>query len=75
AVANKVGSYPLAVLAHHHRVPFVVVAPLSTVDLATENGAAIEVEQRAGHEVTEVRGRGGLAVPLAPLGTTAYNPA
>ncbi|MFJ4436700.1 S-methyl-5-thioribose-1-phosphate isomerase [Streptomyces sp. NPDC088923] len=75
AVANKVGSYPLAVLAHHHRVPFVVVAPLSTVDLATENGAAIEVEQRAGHEVTEVRGRGGLAVPLAPLGTRAYNPA
>ncbi|MGX9922434.1 S-methyl-5-thioribose-1-phosphate isomerase [Streptomyces sp. NPDC002248] len=75
AVANKVGSYPLAVLARHHRVPFVVVAPLSTVDLATENGAAIEVEQRAGHEVTEVRGRGGLAVPLAPLGTRAYNPA
>jgi methylthioribose-1-phosphate isomerase len=75
AVANKVGSYPLAVLAHHHRVPFVVVAPLSTVDLATENGAAIEVEQRAGHEVTEVRGRGGLSVPLAPLGTRAYNPA
>ncbi|WP_433340839.1 S-methyl-5-thioribose-1-phosphate isomerase [Streptomyces sp. CA-253872] len=75
AVANKVGSYPLAVLAHHHRVPFVVVAPLSTVDLATETGAAIEVEQRAGHEVTEVRGRGGLTVPLAPLGTRAYNPA
>ncbi|WP_432091704.1 S-methyl-5-thioribose-1-phosphate isomerase [Streptomyces sp. NRRL F-5630] len=75
AVANKVGSYPLAVLAHHHRVPFVVVAPLSTVDLATENGAAIEVEQRAGHEVTEVRGREGVTVPLAPLGTRAYNPA
>ncbi|EFG64774.1 S-methyl-5-thioribose-1-phosphate isomerase [Streptomyces sp. SPB074] len=75
AVANKVGSYPLAVLAHHHRVPFIVVAPLSTVDLATESGAAIEVEQRAGHEVTEVRGRGGVAVPLAPLGTRAYNPA
>ncbi len=75
AVANKVGSYPLAVLAYHHRVPFVVVAPLSTVDLATENGAAIEVEQRAGHEVTEVRGREGVTVPLAPLGTRAYNPA
>ncbi|MGW7469115.1 S-methyl-5-thioribose-1-phosphate isomerase [Streptomyces xantholiticus] len=82
SVANKVGSYPLAVLAKYHHVPFIVVAPTTTVDLATPDGAAIEVEQRPGHEVTEVTspqsvaagaGSGGLSV--APLGTQAYNPA
>lgn len=83
SVANKVGSYPLAVLAHHHGVPFVVVAPLSTVDLGTPDGASIEVEQRGGHEVTEISAplvrvpglEGGSGVPVAPLGTQAYNPA
>ncbi|MDT3399259.1 S-methyl-5-thioribose-1-phosphate isomerase [Streptomyces sp. B1866] len=83
SVANKVGSYPLAVLARYHHVPFVVVAPTSTVDLATPDGAAIEVEQRSGHEVTDVTvpyvpGSGmepGAGVPVAPLGTQAYNPA
>ncbi|MGZ0204759.1 S-methyl-5-thioribose-1-phosphate isomerase [Streptomyces sp. RM1] len=81
SVANKVGSYPLAVLAHHHQVPFIVVAPLTTIDMATPDGAAIEVEQRAGFEVTEVMalqaqvtGAGG-GIPVAPLGTQAYNPA
>ncbi|MEU2378066.1 S-methyl-5-thioribose-1-phosphate isomerase [Streptomyces misionensis] len=81
SVANKVGSYPLAVLARHHQVPFIVVAPLTTIDMATPDGAAIEVEQRAGFEVTEVMapqaqvtGAGG-GVPVAPLGTQAYNPA
>ncbi|TWV42581.1 S-methyl-5-thioribose-1-phosphate isomerase [Streptomyces misionensis] len=81
SVANKVGSYPLAVLARHHQVPFIVVAPLTTVDMATADGAAIEVEQRAGFEVTEVMapqaqvaGAGG-GIPVAPLGTQAYNPA
>lgn len=54
SVANKVGSYPLAVLARYHHVPFIVVAPVTTVDPDTPNGAAIEVEQRAGHEVTEI---------------------
>ncbi|MFB6437285.1 S-methyl-5-thioribose-1-phosphate isomerase [Streptomyces sp. NPDC056411] len=83
SVANKVGSYPLAVLARYHHIPFVVVAPTSTVDLATEQGADIEVEQRPGHEVTEfslpsVHGAGALSatgVPVAPLGAQAYNPA
>ncbi|MGW1198964.1 S-methyl-5-thioribose-1-phosphate isomerase [Streptomyces sp. NPDC002536] len=83
SVANKVGSYPLAVLARYHHVPFVVVAPTTTVDLGTAEGAAIEVEQRPGHEVTElaapsVPGAGaeaGSGVPVAPLGTQAYNPA
>ncbi len=81
SVANKVGSYPLAVLARYHHVPFIVVAPVTTVDLDTPDGASIEVEQRAGFEVTEVMapqvpvtGPGG-GVPVAPLGTQAYNPA
>ncbi|MFI1013383.1 S-methyl-5-thioribose-1-phosphate isomerase [Streptomyces sp. NPDC020965] len=82
SVANKVGSYPLAVLAKYHHVPFIVVAPTTTIDPDTPDGASIEVEQRAGHEVTEVAAPrpaveggtgGGLAV--APLGTQAYNPA
>ncbi|OIJ66108.1 S-methyl-5-thioribose-1-phosphate isomerase [Streptomyces mangrovisoli] len=81
SVANKVGSYPLAVLARYHHVPFIVVAPVTTVDLETPDGAAIEVEQRPGHEVTEVTlpqapvSGGGGGVPVAPLGTQAYNPA
>ncbi|MFC4886460.1 S-methyl-5-thioribose-1-phosphate isomerase [Streptomyces beijiangensis] len=72
SVANKVGSYPLAVLAKYHHVPFIVVAPVTTVDLGTPDGASVEVEQRAGQEVTEAVGGGG---PVAPLGTQAYNPA
>ncbi|MFD6419512.1 S-methyl-5-thioribose-1-phosphate isomerase [Streptomyces sp. NPDC060194] len=83
SVANKVGTYPLAVLARYHHVPFVVVAPLSTVDLETPDGAAIEVEHRPGSEVTEVTapraagapGEPGGGVAIAPWGTQAYNPA
>lgn len=83
SVANKVGSYPLAVLARYHHVPFIVVAPVTTVDPETPDGASIEVEQRASHEVTEltapqVPGAGaeaGGGIPVAPLGTQAYNPA
>ncbi|MCK1799165.1 S-methyl-5-thioribose-1-phosphate isomerase [Streptomyces sp. XM4193] len=71
AVANKVGTYPLAVLARHHSVPFVVVAPRTTVDPATRVGADIVVEQRGGSEVTCV-GSGG---PTAPEGTRVHNPA
>ncbi|MER7721395.1 S-methyl-5-thioribose-1-phosphate isomerase [Streptomyces flaveolus] len=81
SVANKVGSYPLAVLARYHHVPFIVVAPVTTVDAQTPDGASIEVEQRPGYEVTEVTapqvpvtGAGG-GIPVAPLGTQAYNPA
>lgn len=70
STANKVGTYPLAVLARHHGVPFVVVAPVSTVDPATPDGGAIVVEQRGPGEVTELAG-----TPLAPLGSPAYNPA
>ncbi|MCH5671834.1 S-methyl-5-thioribose-1-phosphate isomerase [Streptomyces gilvus] len=83
SVANKVGSYPLAVLARYHHVPFIVVAPVTTVDQDTPDGASIEVEQRPGHEVTEIVApqvpvvgvEAGGGVPVAPLGTQAYNPA
>ncbi|MFJ4923887.1 S-methyl-5-thioribose-1-phosphate isomerase [Streptomyces sp. NPDC088725] len=85
SVANKVGSYPLAVLAKYHRVPFVVVAPTTTIDPDTPDGASIEVEQRPGQEVTEltapqmavagVETGSGSGMPVAPLGTQAYNPA
>ncbi|KOU76413.1 initiation factor 2B subunit alpha [Streptomyces sp. MMG1533] len=83
SVANKVGSYPLAVLARYHHVPFIVVAPVTTVDADTPDGASIEVEQRPGHEVTEITApqvpvagaEAGGGVPVAPLGTQAYNPA
>ena len=67
-VANKVGTYPLAVLAQHHGVPFVVAAPTSTVDLATPSGDAIPVEERDEREVTNVGG-----IRLAPPGTRALN--
>jgi methylthioribose-1-phosphate isomerase len=70
SVANKVGTYSLAVLARHHNVPFVVVAPVSTVDLDMPDGASIIVEHRSADEVTSVAGQ-----PVAPPGTGAYNPA
>lgn len=70
SVANKVGTYSLAVSAAHHGVPFVVVAPVSTIDLDTVDGPAIAVEHRAIEEVTEVRG-----VRLTPVGAGAWNPA
>jgi methylthioribose-1-phosphate isomerase len=70
SVANKIGTYALAVLARHHGVPFVVAAPVSTIDPDTPGGAAIEVEQRPAEEVTHVAG-----VPTAPAGTPGYNPA
>jgi methylthioribose-1-phosphate isomerase len=68
--ANKVGTYPLAVLAARHGVPFYVCAPISSVDLGTPDGASIPIEERAAREVTEVRGR-----QVAPVGTAVWNPA
>jgi methylthioribose-1-phosphate isomerase len=70
SVANKVGTYGLAVLARHHNVPFVVVAPVSTVDQDTPDGAAIVVEHRPAAEVTTLAGQ-----VVAPPGSAAYNPA
>ena len=57
SVANKVGTYSLAVLAGHHEVPFVVVAPVSTVDLATRPARAITIEHRTADEVTSLAGK------------------
>ncbi len=68
--ANKVGTYTLAVLAARHGIPFVVCAPLSSVDLATPDGAGIPIEDRPAAEVSEIRG-----VRIAPEGTPVRNPA
>jgi methylthioribose-1-phosphate isomerase len=70
SVANKVGTYGLAVLARHHGVPFVVAAPMSTIDPAAADGGAIVVEYRDPVEVTSCAGRA-----VAPAGSDAYNPA
>ena len=67
-VANKVGTYPLAVLAAHHGVPFLVAAPTSTIDLACATGADIPIERRAASEVTELAGH-----RVAPAGVDAEN--
>ena len=70
SVANKVGTYALAVLARHHGVPFVVAAPVSTIDFAAGEGTAIAVEHRPAEEVTSFAG-----TAVAPPGSAAYNPA
>jgi methylthioribose-1-phosphate isomerase len=67
--ANKLGTYTLAVLAARHGVPFIVCAPLSSVDLATPDGAAIPIEDRPADEVSVIRG-----VRIAPEGTAVRNP-
>jgi methylthioribose-1-phosphate isomerase len=69
-VANKIGTYGLALAAKAHGIPFYVAAPTSTVDLATPNGAAIPIEQREAHEVASWRG-----TRTAPPGVQVWNPA
>jgi eIF-2B alpha/beta/delta-like uncharacterized protein len=69
-VANKIGTYPLALAAARAGVPFVVVAPESTVDPATPDGDAIAIEDRDGDEVLAWGG-----VRIAPAGAEAVNPA
>ncbi|MBW0149052.1 S-methyl-5-thioribose-1-phosphate isomerase [Marinobacter arenosus] len=68
-VANKIGTYSLAVLARHHNVGFMVVAPSSTVDMSLASGQDIPIEEREGTEIREIRG-----VPLAPAGVKVFNP-
>jgi len=68
--ANKIGTYGLAVLARAHEIPFLVAAPLSTVDFRAPDGSAIPIEERPPEEVTHVAG-----VPVAPEGIAAANPA
>ena len=54
-VVNKIGTFPLSVLAHEHGVPVYAVVPTSTIDLECENGDVIEIEERSGDEVTGLR--------------------
>jgi methylthioribose-1-phosphate isomerase len=68
--ANKVGTYTLAVLAARHGIPFYVCAPTSSVDLATPDGPAIQIEERPPQEVLQFRG-----IQVAPPGTQVRNPA
>lgn len=73
-VANKIGTYSLAVLAKYHGIPFYVAAPQTTLDPHCPNGDAIPIEQRAAAEVTGVAGSFG-AVQWAPEDAQVYNPA
>ena len=70
-VANKIGTYSVAVLAKAHGIPFYVAAPYSTIDLKTKTGAEIPIEQRDALEVTTIHG----SHPVAPKGVAVYNPA
>jgi len=69
-VANKVGTYGLAVLARFHEIPFYVAAPVSTLDLETKSGKDIEIEQRSPAEVVAIAGQ-----PIAPADVDVYSPA
>ena len=69
-VANKIGTYTVAVLAKEHGIPFYVAAPISTVDLATPDGTKIPIEQRNAREVTHIAGK-----QMVPAGVQVENPA
>jgi methylthioribose-1-phosphate isomerase len=69
-VANKIGTYTVALLAEAHHVPFYVAAPLSTIDLATATGDEIPIEQRNAREVTHMG-----STQLTPAGASVWNPA
>jgi methylthioribose-1-phosphate isomerase len=69
-VANKIGTYTVAVLAKEHGIPFYVAAPISTVDLETPDGSTIPIEQRNPAEVTHVAGKA-----ITPAGVQVENPA
>jgi methylthioribose-1-phosphate isomerase len=68
--ANKIGTYGLAVLAHHHGIPFYVAAPFSTIDPTVASGAVIVIEERDANEVRGVAGR-----QTAPAASPVFNPA
>jgi methylthioribose-1-phosphate isomerase len=69
-VANKIGTYGVAVLAKENNVPFYVAAPISTLDLNIPDGTYIPIEERHAKEVTHVFG-----TQVAPTGTAVQNPA
>ena len=68
--ANKIGTYPLAVLARYHGVPFYVAAPTWTFDKERQSGDQITIESRLPEEITHIAN-----IPLSPAGTRAFNPA
>ncbi len=69
-VANKIGTYPLAVMARRHGVPFYVAAPLSSIDLDCPSGEQIPIEERSPREIAEFAGK-----PVTPRGVAIFNPA
>lgn len=69
--ANKIGTSGLAILAKHYGIPFYVCAPTSTIDITCQTGTDIEIEERAGSEITEAW----YEKPMAPAGVKTYNPA
>jgi methylthioribose-1-phosphate isomerase len=69
-VANKIGTYSVAVLAKENEIPFYVAAPVSTLDLSLSSGEQIPIEQRPGREVTHIG-----TTPIAPEGVEVANPA
>jgi methylthioribose-1-phosphate isomerase len=78
--ANKIGTYQLAITAKYHGVMFIVAAPVTTIDLSTPNGAAIEIEERAGNEVTQIKGKvvgteQSQLLDIAAPGIGVWNPA
>ena len=68
-MANKIGTYSLAVLAQHHKIPFYVAAPSSTLDKKLSDGSKIPIEERAASEVTQMNGQ-----RLVPEGVAVFNP-
>lgn len=69
-VANKIGTYTVAILAKEHGIPFYVAAPISTVDLDCADGSKIPIEQRNGKEITHIAGK-----QMVPDGVGVENPA
>jgi methylthioribose-1-phosphate isomerase len=69
-VANKIGTYTVAILAKAHKLPFYVAAPLSSIDLNTPTGKEIQIEERPEDEIVV-----GLGKRIAPQGIRVYNPA
>jgi methylthioribose-1-phosphate isomerase len=68
-IANKIGTYPLAVLAHHHRIPLYIAAPSSTFDPDCPDGASIIIEERDPDEILKIG-----TIRVAPVGSKAFNP-
>lgn len=69
-VANKIGTYNVALLAYYHKIPFYVAAPLSTIDRSIKSGIEIPIEERGNDEVTTIQGK-----VIAPIGIKVRNPA